>query len=362
MGAIQLQGVAVVHDGQTVLRDVDLHVEDGEVVALLGRSGSGKTSLLRVIAGFDEPAMGRVLVGGRDVTELPSRDRTLGMVAQGAPLHPTRDVEGNLRLPFDLRGENREEGRNRALGEALRFGLQRLLGRRPDELSEGQRATTAMARSVVSAPKALLLDEPAAQLDHQTRARVLQQIGIVQRTRGTTILLVTNSLAVARSIAQRVAVLDAGTLAQVGPLDRLRAAPVTLDVADLVHEAPLARVAGQVVRGDASRRTRITTPAGEIPTWDTRVRDHAGPVTIGLAQEDVELVPAGSGTLSGTVRRIARTGPRLLVTVDTAAGPVIASVDARSDVADVGTAVDLTVHRALVASPEGDVVAVLDRR
>lgn len=367
MGAIELRGVAVVHDDREVLRDVDLVVPAGEVVALLGRSGTGKTTLLRAVAGLHPLATGTVLLDGRDVSHLPSRDRGLGMVAQGAPLHPTRDVEGNLRLPLDLRGDDRHEARERARGEGFRFGLRRLLRRRPDQLSTGERASVAVARSVVRGPSALLLDEPATHLDPQTRARVLQQVGIVQRTRGTTILLATNDLGVAAALAGRVAVLDRGTIGQVGTLEQLRAAPVTLDVADLVLPAPLARLTGRVVADGRGLPTRVTTAAGDVPTWDRRVRTHAGPVVVALPQHDLSLVPPGTGQLSGTVTRVATTGAHRLVTVGTAAGPVVVSVDAGRagvdhPVAAPGDAVDMEVRRALVATLDGLVLADLSRR
>lgn len=360
MGAIELRDVAVVRDGRTVLADVDLRVEDGEAVALLGPSGSGKTSLLRIVAGFEQPAAGRVLVGGRDVTDVRSRDRDLGMVAQGAPLHPTRDVEGNIRLPLELRGDDREQSRSRAVGEALRFGLSKLLGRRPRQLSMGERHAAATARSVIRQPSALLLDEPATNLDQATRAAVLQQVGIVQRTQGTTVLLATNDLGVATALARRLAVIDRRTIAQVGTFAELREAPVTLDVADLVFPAPLARLAGRVTPGRAGARTRVRTAAGDVPTWDHRVRDHTGTVLVGLAPRDLDVVTAGGGELQGRVERVATTGPRRLVWVSTAAGQVTVDVAAEA-VAPVGTDVGLRVRRAVVATATGDVLAVLTR-
>lgn len=361
MGAIELRDVAVVRGGTTVIQHVDLRVGDGEVVALLGRSGSGKSTLLRVVAGHEEAAAGSVWIGGRDVTDRPANERGLGMVAQGAPLQPTRDVEGNLRMPFVLRGEDREEGRRRARGEALRFGLDKLLRRFPGQLSAGQQAATAMARSVVSGPSALLLDEPAASLDHQTRARVLQQVGIVQRTRGTTIIVATNALAVASTVASRIAVIDRGTVAQVAPLAVLRDHPATLDIADLVHTAPLHRVNGRVERGHEGHRTRIVTDAGTVLTWDTRVRDHDGPVVVGLPADGLDLVPIADAALTGTVQRIATTGPRRLVTVATDAGRVTVDVPALDDVPAMGARVGLEVGRAVVATPSGDVLTVLGR-
>lgn len=360
MGAIELQGVAVVHDGRTVLEGVDLRVADGEVMALLGRSGAGKTSLLRVIAGLDRPAAGRVLVGGRDVTDLRSRDRDLGMVAEGAPLQPTRDVAGNLALPLELRGDGRERSRTRALGEALRFGLARLVGRRPGQLSSGEQHAAAAARAVIRQPSGLLLDEPATNLDHRTSAAVLQQVGIVQRTHGTTVLVATNDLGVASTLATRVAVLDRRTVLQVDTLAALRASPVTLDVADLVSPAPLSRLTGRVATGDRGRRTRVHTAAGSLATWDTRVGDHRGSVLVAVAPRDLQLVATPGGQLQGEVDRVVTTGPRRLVTVTTAAGGITVDTDSDAPPA-VGSAVGLEVRRALVATTAGDVLAVITR-
>ena len=359
MGSIELRGIAVEHAGHTVLRDVDLRVEDGEVVALLGRSGSGKSTLLRAVAGLHPVETGSVLLGGRDVTSVPTSERDLGMVMQGAPLIEERDVEGNLMFPLEVRGDSRDASRQRAGGEALRFGLSRLLGRTPKTLSTGERAAAATARSVMRAPSALLLDEPAVHLDPQTRARVLQQVGIIQRTRGTTILLATNDLGVASALAHRIAVLDRDTVAQVAALAQLLADPVTLDVADLVHPAPLTRIEGQLEVGTGGRPNRVRTAAGDVATWDRRVRDHDGPLVVGLSQHDLTI--AADGELEGRVARVATTGARRLVTVDTAAGPVVVAVDGRDAVPDAGTRVSLRVQRVLLATPEGDVLAVVER-
>lgn len=359
MSTIELDDVTVAHDGHTVLEHVDLRVADGEVVALLGSSGSGKTSLLRIIAGFDPVAAGRVLIGGQDVTTLPTNERDLGMVAQGAPLHPGLDIEGNMRLPLDLRGDDREDATERVRGEALRFNLSRLLARLPGQLSAGEQAAAATARSVIRAPSGLLLDEPAANLDAATRTTVLQQLGIAQRTRGTTIVISTNDISVAAVLADRIAVLGRGTVAQVDTLVALRAAPVTLDVADLVAPQPLTRLSGRVEAGDGGRRSRIHTAAGDLPTWHAEVRQHAGDVLIGCNQHELVLTAPGDGHLRGTVRRVATTGARRLVRVDTDAGAVTVAVDGAHPVPDVGTAVGVEVRRAIVADPAGDVLAVV---
>ena len=258
------------------------------------------------------------------------------MVAQGAPLHPGLDVEGNIRLPLDLRGDDREGSTERVRGEALRFNLSSLLRRLPGQLSAGEQAAAATARSVIRGPSALLLDEPAANLDTGTRATVLQQLGIAQRARGTTILISTDDITVAASLADRIAVLGGGTVAQVDTLAALRDAPVTLGVADLVAPQPLNRVDGSVVPGDSGRQTRIRTAAGDVPTWHSDVR-----------------------RFGGRVDRVTTTGARRLVTVDTAAGSVVADVDGSHDVPGSGDPVGLELRRALVASPAGDVVAVV---
>jgi ABC-type sugar transport system ATPase subunit len=359
MSTIELRGVTVAHDGHTVLEHVDLRVASGEVLALVGPSGSGKTSLLRILAGFDPVAAGRVLIDGQDVTTLPPNERGLGMVAQGAPLHPGLDVEGNIRLPLDLRGDDREGSTERVRGEALRFNVSRLLQRLPGQLSAGEQAATAAARSVIRGPSALLLDEPAANLDTGTRATVLQQLGIAQRARGTTILISTNDITVAAAMADRIAVLGGGTIAQVDTLAALRQAPVTLGVADLVAPQPLNRVDGSVVPGDGGRRTRIRTAAGDVPTWHGDVRRFHGRVVVAAEPHDVLVVQPEHGDLRGRVDRVATTGARRLVTVDTPAGNVVADVDGSHDVPGSGTTVGLELRRALVATPAGDVVAVV---
>jgi ABC-type sugar transport system ATPase subunit len=360
MGAITLLDVAVAPGDHVVLSGVDLHVDDGEVVALLGRSGSGKTSLLRVVAGFAQPASGRVLVDGRDVTGLPTRRRGLGMVAQGAPLQPTRDVEGNLHLPLQLVPLPGEDVRARVAAEARAFGLGRLLRRRPHQLSTGERHAAATARAMVRQRAALLLDEPVVHLDPHTRAQVLAQIRTVQDGYGTTMLLATNELGVAAALADRVGVLAHGTLAQVAPLAELRRAPRSLDVADLVAPVPLARLTARVLPPRAGERVRLRTAAGDVHTWSTPVREHRGEVLLGIGPHDATLTDPGAGDLTGTVRRVVTTGADRTVTVATAAGALDVRV-AGGEEPSVGAAVGVVVRRAVVADTDGRVLAVTER-
>lgn len=358
MAGIALRGLRVAHGERTILADVDLDVRDGEVVVLLGRSGAGKTSLLRVIAGLDDAADGRVLIGGVDVTAAQPRDRGIGMVAQGSPLVPTMTVEGNVAFPLEVRHLDREERERRTLAELRAFGLERLRRRRPRTLSAGQQQATATARALVSLPRTLLLDEPIGHLDEHQRRDVLAQLRTLQDGAGITMLVTTNDHLTARVLAHRVAVIGAGTVAQAGPLDEVAAAPASLDVADLVWSMPPRRLPA-TVEPRPGLPTLLHTAAGTLSTWTpavARLRE----VVVAADPERITIAAAGARRdlgLRGTVQRVAPMGARDLVVVALPTGRL--ELTAPRGTVRRDDEVVLDVGRAAVAAPDGRVVATI---
>lgn len=210
MVSVEFDDVHVVRGGRPVLRGIDLTLAPGDAVALLGTSGSGKSTTLRALAGLDDLSGGRVLLDGSDVAGVPTCDRDLSMVFQGAWMLPHLTVEGNLAFPLKLRKTPREERGRRIAAELRAFALQPLGRRRPRALSSGERHMAATAQSMVRAPSVLLMDEPCAQVDAVSMHNVLRQINEVRRGYGATMLVATNDRRVAASLGNRTAVIEKG--------------------------------------------------------------------------------------------------------------------------------------------------------
>ena len=239
--AVALEGVTFAYAGRTVLDRVDLRVPSGEVLALLGPSASGKTSLLRAVLGFAVPREGTVRLGERIASRdgrllVPPEDRGLGVVFQDLALWPHLTVEGNLDFGLAARGVPRGERAERTLAMLRRVGLAGAERRHPGELSGGQRQRVAIARALVTEPRAVLLDEPLASVDVDLRRELLELLRELFREKGTTALYVTHDLREAVAVARRFAVIEAGRIVQQGGLGDLRQAPATPFVQALIQD------------------------------------------------------------------------------------------------------------------------------
>ena len=356
---IELRGVSVEHDDVPVLADLDLVVPSGQVTALLGASGSGKTTVLRAIAGLVPLAAGRVLIGGTDVAGTPPRDRDLRYVPQDTPMSGAMDVAGNVAFPLTVRGVRREEAAERADRQGRRFGLRGLIGRRPSTLSGGERAAAGIARGTVEPPVGLLLDEAVAHLDPRAQAEVLRAIRAFHREHDVTVLFATNDVRVAEVISDTVAVIDRRRIVCSGPLPSVRRRPGTVLAADLLAPAPLtwlpAVVEDAVVYGEVA----IATSHGVVHTSAPSLRDRRGPVLLGIGTRDGVLAPTGTGGLTGRVERVATTGDRRLVTLSVAGETLVVDSPADRWLPSVGEAADLDVRGGFVATTGGTVVASL---
>lgn len=215
--SVSFNAVSFAHPGQDPILDgFDLSVEDGEIVAIVGRSGAGKTTILKLVNRLLVPSRGAVFVRGRDTREwdpIQLRRRT-GYVFQDVGLFPHLTVEDNVRIVPRLEGWEAERSRLRAVELLGMVGLppDRFAARMPSELSGGQRQRVGLARALAAGPDVLLMDEPFGALDPITRAEVRQEFARIQAALGTTVILVTHDMGEAFSLARRVAVLDAGRM------------------------------------------------------------------------------------------------------------------------------------------------------
>lgn len=232
MTSLSLRGVTVVYpSGVRALDGVDLDVDDGELLALLGPSGGGKTTSLRVIAGLTPPSAGRVFFDGEAVATVPPERRGAAMVFQRHGLFPFRTVGENVAFGLKARKVAKAEVAERVAGALAAVQLDGFVDRWPDELSGGQHQRVALARALVVRPRVLLLDEPLSNLEPGLRAELQRVILKLQRDVGITTVLVTHDHTEAFAVADRVAVLMAGRIRQCGPPESVRAAPADADVA-----------------------------------------------------------------------------------------------------------------------------------
>jgi ABC-type Fe3+/spermidine/putrescine transport system ATPase subunit len=236
---VRFEGVTRRFGDVTAADGVDLEIAEGEFFALLGPSGCGKTTLMRLLAGFEAPDAGRILLDGQDVAGLPPHRRPTSLMFQSYALFPHLTVAQNV--GFGLRQQGWDKARAAArVAEMLRLvRLEGLERRRPGQLSGGQKQRVALARALAPQPRILLLDEPLAALDRRLREDTQLELKTLQRTLGLTFLIVTHDQDEAMVVADRLAVMNRGALAQVGPPREVYERPASRFVAEFIGEANL---------------------------------------------------------------------------------------------------------------------------
>jgi multiple sugar transport system ATP-binding protein len=246
--AVEVKGLKKhYHHGDVPAVDgVDVATAEGEYLVLLGPSGCGKTTLLRTIAGLEEATEGEVLIGGNVVNGLPPRARHVAMVFQSYALYPHKTVLDNIVFPLKAEKMTKEQRRDRARWAAELLGLGELLKRRPRQLSGGERQRVALARALVREPSVFLLDEPLSNLDAKLRASARDELKQFQSRLGTTTIYVTHDQAEAMGLGDRIAVMYAGKLRQLGPPREVYDDPADTFVATFLGAPPMNLVA----RGD----------------------------------------------------------------------------------------------------------------
>ena len=283
-GALEIRGVRKRFDSTTVLDGIDLSIPRGEFVALLGPSGCGKTTLLRIIAGLENPGEGRVLLDGSDITDTDAAARPVNTVFQSYALFPHLSVRENIAFGLRSRRMASAEAMRRVASVATMARIEDLLDRRPETLSGGQRQRVALARAVVNEPAVLLLDEPMSALDARLRATLQRELRDLHRRLATTFMLVTHDQEEAMSVADRVVVMHRGRIERQGSPREVYERPGTRFVADFVGGACVLEILERTSTG-------VRTAAGVLPCDSL----DASCTHVCVRPEDVRLAPCGDG-------------------------------------------------------------------
>ncbi len=343
MGRITLEGInKVFPDGTHAIRDLDLHIEDGEFVILVGPSGCGKSTALRMVAGLEEITSGKLTIGDQVVNDLSPKDRDIAMVFQSYALYPHMTVADNMGFALKLARVDSSEIERRVNEAAEILDLTEYLHRKPKALSGGQRQRVAMGRAIVRSPQAFLMDEPLSNLDAKLRVQMRAEIAGLQTRLGVTTLYVTHDQVEAMTMGDRVAVLKRGELMQVDAPQTLYDRPDNLFVAGFIG-SPAMNLGIVSVGGtpgaptiDLGDGASLTVPPAALEQYPRMAERVGGEVVVGMRPE--HFVQPGSShenaVWSGReVKLVEMLGAEMLVHFDTHVPPVV-SEDMREAVDD----------------------------
>jgi multiple sugar transport system ATP-binding protein len=314
-----------------VLEELNLQVQPGEFLVLLGASGSGKTTALRILSGLETATEGRVRIGDRDVTDVLPKYRDISMVFQSYALYPHKTVGENIGFPLKVRKVNEIEREVAVREAAAQVQLDQLLHRYPRELSGGQKQRVALARAIIRRPSVFLMDEPLSNLDAKLRGHMRAELKHMQQSLGITTIYVTHDQIEAMTLAHRVAILEKGVLQQLASPAEIYNNPANLFVAQFIGSPPMNIVKGALEGGHfMAHEAKIVSP----------VKGNIAKAVLGVRPEDCSITSTAKGALKGTVYTTELIGDHTLVTLKIG-----------SDFLTVKAAKDYTAH-------PGDLVGV----
>jgi len=283
MAEIVLDGVTKVFaDGYEAVKEMDLDIADGEFMILVGPSGCGKSTALRMIAGLEDISSGELKIGGEQVNDRAPKDRDIAMVFQNYALYPHMTVRENMGFALKLAGVDKGEIDRKVEDTAKTLDLSEHLDRRPANLSGGQRQRVAMGRAIVRDPKAFLMDEPLSNLDAKLRVQMRTEVARLQSQLGTTTVYVTHDQTEAMTLGDRVAVMRAGVLQQVGTPADLYDNPKNLFVAGFIGSPAMNFMPAEITSG------KLVLPIGEVDAGELAGGRGDGKVVAGLRPENFE--------------------------------------------------------------------------
>ena len=290
---VSFRGVQKSYDGETlIVKDLNLDIRKGEFLTLLGPSGSGKTTSLMMLAGFETPTAGEILLAGRSINNVPPHKRDIGMVFQNYALFPHMTVAENLAFPLSVRGMSKTDVKERVKRALSMVQLDAFAGRYPAQLSGGQQQRVALARALVFEPQLVLMDEPLGALDKQLREHMQMEIKHLHQRLGVTVVYVTHDQGEALTMSDRVAVFHQGEIQQIEPPRNLYEQPRNTFVANFIGENN--RLSGQLLSCDGERCV-VGLPLGQP----------GEPVTLSIRPERVRLNGASESCVNRFSGRVA---------------------------------------------------------
>jgi len=282
MGSIQLAKVAKSFQAVKVIKDIDLEIKDGEFVVFVGPSGCGKSTLLRMIAGLEDITSGAIHIDGKDISHLPPAARGLAMVFQSYALYPHMSVYNNIAFPLKMAGLDKTVIDAKVREAAATLNLTDYLQRKPRQLSGGQRQRVAIGRAIVREPTGFLFDEPLSNLDAALRVNMRLEITDLHHQLKTTMIYVTHDQVEAMTMADKIVVLNAGRIEQVGSPLELYRSPANLFVAGFIGSPKMNLIEGPIAAGFGARTIGVRPEHIAISTteglWEgvVRVAEHLG--------------------------------------------------------------------------------------
>ncbi len=318
MARLAIQSVTKAYGETRVLDDVSIEVEEGAFVVLLGPSGCGKSTLLHAIAGLHPIDSGRIVIGERDVTALPARERDVAMVFQSYALYPTMSVAENIAFPLRMRKLGKAEAHRQVEEVAPLLQIEPLLGRRPRELSGGQRQRVAIGRALVRDPKLFLFDEPLSNLDAALRTDLRTEIKRLHQKIRRTMVYVTHDQIEAMTLATKVVIMSKGVVQQIGTPADIYHDPVNLFVARFIGSPAMSLLKGRIAFAGAAHRVVLDrTEGGEVdlPTVKRLPANGATDVLLGIRPEHIRITDAKDARLTAGVDLVEPTGAEDIVTL-----------------------------------------------
>ncbi|MCQ4348948.1 ABC transporter ATP-binding protein [Pseudomonas stutzeri] len=317
---VSFRGVQKSYDGENlIVKDLNLDIRKGEFLTLLGPSGSGKTTSLMMLAGFETPTAGEILLGGRAINKLPPHKRDIGMVFQNYALFPHMTVAENLAFPLSVRGMAKADIGERVKRALNMVQLEALAGRYPAQMSGGQQQRVALARALVFEPQLVLMDEPLGALDKQLREHMQMEIKHLHQRLGVTVVYVTHDQGEALTMSDRVAVFHQGEIQQIAAPRELYEQPCNAFVANFIGENN--RINGRLVSRDGERCV-VELPRGEqVEALAVRVGQPGELVSLSVRPERVRLNGHSSGCdnrFSGRVAEFIYLGDHVRVRLEVA--------------------------------------------
>jgi multiple sugar transport system ATP-binding protein len=338
MSALSIQKLNFRFGNLEVLKNIELEIDNGEFVVLVGPSGCGKSTLLNVIAGLEKVSDGRIEIGGKDVTQIPPKDRDIAMVFQSYALYPTMTVRGNITFGMECRGVPKAQREAAVALAAKLLQIETLLDRRPGQLSGGQRQRVAMGRALVRDPILFLFDEPLSNLDAKLRVQMRMEIKRLHQRLSTTIVYVTHDQIEAMTLATRIAVMNQGVIQQFADPQTIYDMPANLFVARFMGSPPMNIIPIRIEAADAGPTAVIADRDQEfrlpLPQRLDGIRNLLGrDMLLGIRPECIDLDrPSGGGgesrpTFLAPVEMIEPTGAETMALLKMGGTDVIARLD-----------------------------------